>query len=562
MGVAGKLQTQTLEFWRDEFQVSEGDRDLVTGQILEASRPLSIEALAGAIISHRYQNEREAAATLATSGDIYQPQGTYEVGQRLIFTAFDFARGRVLSLREGRNPKYGPFNVMQVQFEDKRPDAAFVCDFPYEHALNVPLDQLVGKSDDSVSEEDLIADFSPYVADKLKAVLVKNREFVTFEDVWFLRELLPEMGIGVLNLAEAMIDLAQHPLPEEEILQGINLELAASPEAQRFALNLALGKDERFVNVASSERPLWQLRAVMPAAVFERPWILVPAQRTQGSELIGSTMLELVEQIGDELDIVPGATSGSDEVLVELNFPHLYAGTLPVNERLLESVPDRSARYVAIKLIESRSGQTFDAWLCPAEGYIAGLEDWYKRVRMCVGGMITLTSAAEPLSWNIAITPVRGKKSEWICSASVSDGTLTLQNQRVALEIKADRNMVIDVPKWDAVANAMRASEENSTPLSAIVMHVFTELAKLSSNRTVHAKSIYSAANMVRRVSAVAVFAELTRRACYSPLGGGFWALDSAQQKVIYQTPEEMFERPLASRGEAIKDPVIQYAQA
>ena len=44
MGVAGKLQTQTDSFWRDEYEVSDADLDLVTSQILESGRPQKIES--------------------------------------------------------------------------------------------------------------------------------------------------------------------------------------------------------------------------------------------------------------------------------------------------------------------------------------------------------------------------------------------------------------------------------------------------------------------------------------------------------------------------------------
>jgi len=562
MGAAGKLQTQTEEFWRSEYQVSEADIDLVTSQILENGRPMKMGALASAVILRRYQREREAAALHAKSGDVYQPLGSYQVGQRLLFTEYEFTTGRVAALRPGHNPKYGAFNVIQVQFDADLPDTEFVCDFPYPHPLNRPAEELLGRSDDSLSETDLVSAYSGLVIPKIEAVLNGNSDFVIFDEMWFLRELLPDMHVGFLNLAEALIDQGGHPLAAREILADLDLQLTASPEAQLFTLNLALGRDERFVNVSLDENPVWFLRALMPAAVFIRPAVLEPVMRTTGGEYIGSTLLEQIEEIGDELDNVLNVRSQNGDVHIELPFPHLVSGTLPASKAVLDLFPATQAKYVPVTLLENRANTLVNAWLCPAEGYICGLSDWYKKTGICVGAVITLTKADAPLTLGLSVTPIRGKKPEWICSATVNEGVLVLRNQRTSLEVKADRNMVIDIPDPQVIIAQMVETEATGTPLSTIVYHVFEELAKQSSKGgLVHAKSVYSAVNLVRRCGAVPVFSELTRRACFDPVGGGDWALDPSLQKTTYQTPEEMFERPLSNRRDTVKDPVIQYGR-
>ncbi|MHB9033605.1 MAG: hypothetical protein ACYC6L_11215 [Anaerolineae bacterium] len=563
MGVAGKLQTQTEKFWRDEYEVSDADLDLVTSQILEASRPLRIEALSSTIILRRYQRERDAATLHAKSGDVYQPMGSYRAGQRLIFTELDYKSGRVVAVREGHNPKYESFQVIKVQFEDDMPEAEFASEFPYPHPLNRPVEELFGKSDESLSESDIVEAFRNLVSAKLEVALAKNHDFCKFDESWFLRELLPQINDFVLNLAEASIDTTHHhPVAVREILADMNLQLTATLEAQLFALNLALGRDSRFVNVSLDENPVWYLRALMPQAAFSRPDILVPAQWTQGGEYIGSTMLEMVEEIGDELDLLPNQIPQTSDIKLELTFPHFYCGTLPADPRIVNALPATQAKYVPITLVDNRSGAKIDAWLCPDEGYICGLVDWFKKTGLCVGALVSLQLLPDPLTWQISVSPIKGKRSEWICSAGVSDGVLVLRNQRAALEVKADRNMVIDIPDPSGIAALMRESEATNLPLSTIILHVVEELAKQSSKGgSVHAKSVYSAANLIRRYSAVAVFSELTRRACFDPVGGGYWALDPSLQKNIYQTPEDMFERPLSSRGDIVKDRVIQYGR-
>ncbi len=63
----------------------------------------------------------------------------------------------------------------------------------------------------------------------------------------------------------------------------------------------------------------------------------------------------------------------------------------------------------------------------------------------------------------------------------------------------------------------------------------------------------------MRRVGSVLVFAELTRSACFDPVGNGFWAYDAALEGAVYRTPVEMRERPQSTRDDLVKDQVVQY---
>jgi hypothetical protein len=164
-----------------------------------------------------------------------------------------------------------------------------------------------------------------------------------------------------------------------------------------------------------------------------------------------------------------------------------------------------------------------------------------------------------PMTFEIAATPVRGKRSEWVRSAAVVDGRLVLQMQRATIGVRSDRNMLTDVPDRQSVADMMARTAAQQLSLPAVVRMAFEELAKLNSKGVVHSKSIYAVANMLRRTGAVPIFAELTRRACYDPVGDGFWAYEPALESSVYRTADDMRERPLSTRGDLIKDQVVQY---
>jgi hypothetical protein len=131
--------------------------------------------------------------------------------------------------------------------------------------------------------------------------------------------------------------------------------------------------------------------------------------------------------------------------------------------------------------------------------------------------------------------------------------------QRATVDVRCDREMLVDVPDREAIAQVMSQMDAERVPLRGLVRMAFQELAKLSAENTVHAKGIYSVVNLLRRTSAVPVFAELTRNAGYDPVGNGLWTYTSSLDGTEYKTPDEMRERPQSNRDNLIKDQVVEY---
>ncbi len=556
-----KLHSQTEAFWRDEYQVTDQDLDLVTSLILDAGKPQSADILAAAIIMRRVKREQQALAQMAARGDLYQPKNTYSVGQRLVFSAREFADGTVIDVREGYNPKYGEFSVIKVRFEEDGSELEFASEFAYEHALNRPEEELLGGSDEAFSVEDLVATCLPYVRDRLSAALEEHDEFLRFEDEWYLQELLPEVDEGYLNLAEALIYERDKPLSVSDILSALDLAEGTSAAAQSFALNRALASDVRFDDVSLDDEPLWYLRQLEPAAVHMRPPVMDDPIRTEGGEFIGLSMLDLVEDLGDELDDVPGMVVRElHQIAYDVIFPHLYAGTMPSTQQLLTALKlEHNDRHARITLVDANSGKAYPVWLVPAQSYVCGLDDWYREVGMCVGGRVEVSIPDEPLTIAVSTQRARRSRSEFIRAAAAEGGTLTLQMQRASLDVEVDRDTVIYIPDPEEIATLMLTDRMRELSLSEIVYHAFEELAKLGSSGTVHAKSVYSAVNLMRRCGSVPIFQELTRRACYDPVGNNEWVFDPSKKGIYYTTPDDMRERPQSSRDTAVQEPVAQY---
>ncbi len=562
MPVVRRLKTQTEAYWRDEFQITPDDLDVVSGVILDAGEPVSLGALATAVISRRLDNERTSVASQAASGDLYQPKNTYDVGQTLVFSALDHTTAEVIGVREGQNPKYGAFQVIRVAFEDgSEREYAAACDIP--HPLNRPAEELMLGGDPDLSDAEVIAAYDAYVGSGLLAVLDTSEDYVRFSDRWFLKELLPEINVGHMNLAEAAIYLSARPMSSEEILNQVSLDVAASEEALLFAMNRALANDDRFDNVGAPEDPLWYLLSLEPSAIKDPPTILENGIRATGGEYVGLTQLEMIEDIGDELDEIPsGESTSPDRFDFELTFPYLYTGTMPACTALLESLAAPDALYFPVEIMDASKHETFQAWVVPGKRYICGLDDWYDAVNARVGARIQVRRTDDDAPITLSVTREKERRNEWVRTVQLEDDDFGLQlrpphqQQRAA---ETDVNMVVDVPEADALAAYMTRDEMRELSIGQLVRAAFHHLAGLTGSGYAHAKSVYAVANTIRRTGAAPVFSELTTQACFDPIGQGLWAYDHALDGQVYATPEDMLNRPLSTRDNVVKDQAVPY---
>ena len=77
-------------------------------------------------------------------------------------------------------------------------------------------------------------------------------------------------------------------------------------------------------------------------------------------------------------------------------------------------------------------------------------------------------------------------------------------------------------------AAAQKAREHTS--LTTLLEEIFPELAKLSGAGRVHAKTLYSAVNLVRRAGPRAVLHALTESRALSSVGGGYFVLNEVRR--------------------------------
>ena len=165
-----------------------------------------------------------------------------------------------------------------------------------------------------------------------------------------------------------------------------------------------------------------------------------------------------------------------------------------------------------------------NGWVVHEHKYVYGLDRWYKEHDIPVGAYIRVEQTKDPLTFIIDYEPRRMKR-EWIRVAKVVEGKLTFEMQKRPISCQYDELMVMGEDKPTEVDSFWVVAEETEKPISEVIREVFPELAKLSPQGTVHAKTAYSAINVVKRCPPGPIFAELCTQGRFKPVGDGYWTM-------------------------------------
>jgi hypothetical protein len=112
---------------------------------------------------------------------------------------------------------------------------------------------------------------------------------------------------------------------------------------------------------------------------------------------------------------------------------------------------------------------------------------------------------------------------------AVAEGNkLVFQIRKLPISCDYDDHLTIGEDNPRAIDRLWEQSHARGDSLLDIMMSVVRELIKLSPQATVHAKAIYSAVNVLKRVPPGPVFALLSTEPCFVPMAGGYWTFDEA----------------------------------
>jgi hypothetical protein len=518
-----QAQIQTNAYWGPEFKLTESDIEQIYNHLLEVERPQTIQEIARVIIAHRVQQSTQQIKKQLAGRAIYQPQNSYTIDQELVFPQVKFAHGTVTAVREGYNPEYGKFDVIRVNMNSK--SCEFAAGLTAEHPLNFDDEEEAIASLIDVDLEALVKQQMGAVIDNLQPELEKRPEFVRLGQEWFVKALMAEVNIGHLHLAEAVLEINEGgPLSPDEILPHLDMDEGIDKSVQRFSLNYALQQDKRFDEIAPKGEVAWFLHRLEPEGVRQTPDRLVYESIPYDRPLLNPQLLALERELDDEWsDIKPLAQA--EAVQLTLIYPHRWAGTLPLNSRTRPLFPPSRSPRQRVIFLDAETEEEIVAWVVQEQRYIYGLADWYEEHKIPVGGYIRLSPGPEADVVMLDYGRRRAQR-EWVRLAHVVDNRLQFELMRRSIGCDYDDLMVVGTDVVAAVDALWRRAESHQRSVASLLGEIFSPLASLTPQKTVHAKTLYSAINMLRRVPPGPLFAELVRHQAFQAVGDHYWQFD------------------------------------
>jgi hypothetical protein len=524
-------KTQDPAYWAEEFTIIPDDLQYLSTLLVEEELPRSAQELGHALVLHYCQQEEALIERTMSKGTPYQPKRSYEVGEQVVFPALDYVVGEVIGVRPGQNPEYGSFQVIQVAFEsgEKR---QFASELAAEHPLNREPQAGAAGDADLRSPDELAALFGPRVGEMLEEHLESAPDFVRLAGKWFRKDLLVDVHIGHLNLAEAVLDVAGGgPLPTEELLGDLELPEKITPQLRIFSLNYALQEDKRFDEVGPAGEVLWFLRRLEPEGVQSVPTYLHYQPLEYDPALLTSEMLTLERELDDEWSNLSESIEVSEPVTVVLTHPHWRSGTLPISSRLARVFPTGRTHRIRFTFVDDDTGAEMPGWVVREKRYVHGLGEWYKANDVPVGAYLQLSCAEKPGTVVIRRQDRRPRR-EWIRVALPAKGRLTFEMLKRLVACKYDELMIVAVEDSEGVDELWASVHEHEVSLSQLIADIFPELAKLSPQGTVHAATLYSAVNVLMRTPPGPMLAELVASGVYAPVGDNYWVLHTGSDGV------------------------------
>ncbi|MCA0452660.1 MAG: hypothetical protein LCI00_01630 [Chloroflexi bacterium] len=519
--------------WARNFAVDKDDIEYLTNLLLERETPLDTETLARELVESRISDEVATLRQRYQDARIYDPARAYEVGQKLIFTEFDYETGVVVGIRPGNNPDYGSFNVIAVKFDDDDLNAddenrEFATELTLEHDLNnAEAEDGVGSAND-LNADEIISSSGKEITKKLEDKLRASQDLIYMARKWFPRDLLMEVNVGHLNLAEAVLDISGGgPMTTEAILNEIG-GLGKAPMAlQVFSMNYGLNQDDRFDEVGPTGEVLWHLTRLEPEEVQHTPNMLRYSPIEYDRNLLSKELMTIEAELDDEFSNESDIDIPDDlqETQITLTYPHRRLGTLPLSDRTALIFPTaRQTPRVAFTLVDGQDGEEYPAWVVRKDRYVYGLAKFYRKHKLPIGAYVSVRKGED--SGKVIVDFKSHKpRTEWIRLIVPKGDQINFENHKRAIGAEYDDLMILGAEDLAGVDALFTNAQQQKKSLVAILRSIIPPLGSLTPQGTVHAKTIYSAVNVLRRCPPGPIFAVLVANPDFQNVGGDYWKL-------------------------------------
>ena len=512
------------QLW-EQFTVQESDLDHLVNFLVEQEVPHPLGTLAYELTSYRYDQMTSLVEDTLSQGRMYRPGEAYVVGETIVFPHLNNMTGEVVAVRAGHNPEHGPFSVVRVKTDDGT-EREFAAELTQPH----PLNNVSYLPDDETSADSVYDTYGESIRAALQRALGMSPQFVTVGEKWFERDLLADVSPGQVNIAEAALDMVGGgPVATPALMAEIDLPEEISEPLRLFSLEYALLQDSRFDEVGPAGQVVWYLRDMEPTAVRETPPLLRREPMPYNRQVLDDVMLALETQAADEWSEFNEPASAameqpSDEpVTVVLSYPHWRSGTLPLASHVASFFPTaRIANRIRFTFVDDATGEEFPGWVVRRGRYVSGLRDWYAARNTIAGSFVDLSRGDEPGQIRIGVRSIRSRRREWLRTVTSEGDNLLFEVTRVPVSCEFDDLAAVAVENPEEI-DVLRQRFER-VPLESLLDRAFGGLAGLSLQRAVHALTLYSVLNLIRRLPPGPMLAALAVSSKYVSLGDNYWA--------------------------------------
>jgi hypothetical protein len=398
----------------------------------------------------------------------------------------------------------------------------FVAEFSADHRLNDDA-VLLSPTDELVPPEEIYTRYKDTFVPHLHELLRNSPEFVWRTDKWFPRSLLVDINEGQLNIAEAILDMnGGGPLPTEALLPELGLPVEVNRALQIFSLNHALYADDRFDEVGPAGEVVWFLNRLEPPEVITIPaWLKYPPQDMRPGVLTPD-LARAERSIDDELSQLPAPVEPVDEVTFTLMYPHRRSGTVPLSPTIAKLFPTGRTHRIRFQFEDARTGKRWPGWVVRERDYAFGLDAWYNANEVPTGAYVELRRGSEP---GVVIVILQGNRPrrEWVRVAVPKDGRLTFEMLKRSIPCDYDEQMIVFVDDPLSIDKVWQQVNERGTYMPDVLEQLLPELAKLSPQGNVHARTLYAAINLIKRTPPGPLFATLLTQSKFRAMGDGYW---------------------------------------
>jgi hypothetical protein len=555
----------TEEYWRS-FALTAEELDYLHQLIFDAGIPQTEAFLAYDLVERRCEQEEAYVEEEAVEVLPYDPRQEYRIGQEIVVKDYRkqeiiYLHGTITGKRDLWMSSLGQCQAIRVRVGEGRETTSkeyVACaKRGFDDWKPIPVEQVVGKDwglgrrNKYIAPGEVFEQFQGYVLRQLASQLGADTRFIGFGHEWFVPELLASVSEDELAAAAKRIEQADAPLPLHRLTPVPEMPQQNKEFVQQFSWNDALCRDPRFDNVGTADTPLWFLRALEPPEAVEKPpRLAIPAvPYTREYQVVHRELKDMertIDDEGSEEEAPPPVTIGRvPSVEFVLNFAHRVTGTVPLTSRIQRAFPQGDGPRTRITFIDGRSGERMPGWVMQEDRYAWGLREWYEENLIWAGAYIRLETTENPLEMIVDYIPLSQPREEQVRVPYVVEGRLTFEWQTRTIPYKYDPLMLIAETRFEDVEALWLEAEKVGKPIFEVTCDVFPELAHLHSQGHVHARTLYSAVNLVRRCAPGTVFGTLSARPCFDSVGDGYWAYDPDLRdvKVIYRTEEEVEQR-------------------